>query len=137
MCNQMFIKSQCPRLVSVTVQVSIHSAKWKRLQNKKKIVTQSSRYVNKEKVIRYNGLFLMRQFEVLNVKIVKLKEQKDNCFRGFFFKCCLEILVNGFKINTSCSQDTFCIWLCNLLPLIAIYCYVNHLHFPFQVFFTA
>ena len=36
-----------------------------------------------QKVIRYNGWFLMRQFEVLKGKRVQLKERKDNCSTSF------------------------------------------------------
>ena len=40
--------------------------------------------MSKRKVIRHNGLFLMRQFEVLKGEKVQLKREKNNCFTGYF-----------------------------------------------------
>ena len=32
--------------------------------------------------------------------------------------------------------ETYCIWFCNLLPLVVVYCYVEHLNFRLEVFLT-
>ena len=63
---------------------SIHSANWNKTAKLKENIKRSSRYTSKGKVISYNGLFLMRQFEVLKEERVQLKEQKNNFFTGFF-----------------------------------------------------
>lgn len=50
----------------------------------------------------------------------------------FVSSCCLEMMIEWFQA----VGYTLCVWLhvCNLVPLITVYCHVGHLHFRLRYF---